>query len=272
MSNVLRRTITGVGIVTVVVCCLLLGAYSFFILCALIAFLGLREFYHLFSLTRSHLRSVAGYSLWFALFTALYLFRFHQVGWKGWLICVPAISLIFLTVLFKKSANPFQELALTFFGHLYVSIPFVVLYMSAFALNSEMFNKDVLLGYFFLLWANDTGAYAAGSLMGRHPLAPAISPKKTWEGSAGGVAVAVAVAFINGYLFQDLSLPFWFVTGAIVVIMGTLGDLVKSVMKRSLGVKDSGTILPGHGGILDRFDSLIGSVPVFFTYLTILGS
>jgi phosphatidate cytidylyltransferase len=144
------------------------------------------------------------------------------------------------------------------------------LFSTPFVLNRESFNANIILGYFFFLWANDSGAYITGSLFGRTPLAPVISPKKTWEGSAGGALMVVVVVFIDHYLFKDLSLISWFVIGFFVIVMGTAGDLIKSVMKRSRNVKDSGKILPGHGGILDRFDSMIGSVPFVYLYLSLL--
>ncbi|MBA4054058.1 MAG: hypothetical protein C0490_05035 [Marivirga sp.] len=180
------------------------------------------------------------------------------------------ISFIFMTVIFVKSENPFSELAFIFLGHIYITLPLILLYFTAFVLDKDVFNKNVILGYFLLLWANDSGAYICGSLFGKYKLAPIVSPNKTWEGSAGGALLVIVLVYINCYLFKDLSLLNWTVLGITVIVIGTLGDLVKSVMKRSRGKKDTGNILPGHGGILDRFDSLIGSVPFVYSYLATL--
>ena len=146
----------------------------------------------------------------------------------------------------------------------------ILLYRCAFVLSDDLFSPNVILGYFFFLWANDTGAYVCGSLFGKNKLAPGISPNKTWEGSAGGAFLVIVLVSVNYYFFRDLSLANWMVIGIIVIVMGTLGDLTKSVLKRSRNVKDCGRMLPGHGGILDRFDSLMGSVPLVYTYLSSL--
>jgi phosphatidate cytidylyltransferase len=217
------------------------------------------------------IRVLAGLALSATLMISVVLYRSQYIDDRILLINLPLISFIFLTVLFLKSEAPFSELAFIFLGQFYVTLPFILLYCLAFALDQNIYNKELLLGYFFLLWANDTGAYISGSLFGKHPLTPVISPKKTWEGSAGGAFLVIALVFVNYYLFRDLALTGWAVSGFMVLVMGTLGDLVKSVMKRSKGVKDSGTILPGHGGILDRFDSLIGSIPFVYIYVLLLG-
>lgn len=270
MSEIFRRAITGTGIITVIVTSVLMGRYTFFMVCSIISMIGLFEFYRLFEITKSPLRLIAGLVLSASLLMTVFLFTVEFADWKVLLINLPLFSFIFITVLFQKSENPFSELAFIFLGQVYVILAFILLYSCAFVLDKDVFSKNVILGYFFCLWANDTGAYVCGSLFGKYHLAPAISPNKTWEGSAGGAALVVVVLYINYHFFKDLSLTNWMVLGVTVIVMGTLGDLVKSVMKRSRNVKDTGSILPGHGGILDRFDSLIGSVPFVYGYLATL--
>ena len=272
MSSFFRRTFTGIGIVGFSIGAVLLGPYSFFFFCLLTCLLGLWEFYRLLQITNNRIRSVAGVLLSASLLLTVFLFTVLQQDWKILLLNVPLISFIFCTVLFIVSENPFQSLGIVFLGQVYITLPFVLLSVIGFVPDRAAFNQHIVLGYFFLLWSNDTGAYLSGSLLGRTPLAPVISPKKTWEGSAGGVLLTAATVYMLSKSFRDLLLTDWIVLGIIVIVMGTLGDLVKSVMKRSLRVKDSGTILPGHGGILDRFDSLIGSVPFVYSYLSLIAT
>jgi phosphatidate cytidylyltransferase len=126
-----------------------------------------------------------------------------------------------------------------------------------------------MLGFLLILWLNDTGAYLIGSWIGKHKLFERISPKKTWEGSMGGAFMALLTSWGMALLVKGIPLWQWISIGLIIVIFGTLGDLVESMLKRSLGIKDSGTILPGHGGILDRFDALLLAVPFVFVFLAI---
>jgi phosphatidate cytidylyltransferase len=127
----------------------------------------------------------------------------------------------------------------------------------------------MVIGYLVILWLNDTGAYFIGSLLGKHRLFERISPKKSWEGSIGGAALSLITAWAVSLVFTDISLWKWLVMAGIISITGTLGDLVESMLKRSLDVKDSGSLLPGHGGILDRFDAVFLSVPFVFVFLSL---
>jgi phosphatidate cytidylyltransferase len=135
----------------------------------------------------------------------------------------------------------------------------------------EAFSPGIVVGFFLLLWANDTGAYLTGISLGRHRLMERISPKKSWEGFIGGMVIAVLVAwFISGWL-GVVSRYSWIIISVIISIAGTYGDLAESMLKRSLGVKDSGTIMPGHGGFLDRFDSTVISFPLVFLFISVFG-
>jgi len=129
------------------------------------------------------------------------------------------------------------------------------------------FSYEIPLWVLFLIWANDTGAYLFGITMGKHRLFERISPKKSWEGFAGGVIVSLTFAYLMSNLFDQISVEHWLVVALLVVVFGTFGDLVESMLKRSKGVKDSGTILPGHGGVLDRFDALFLAIPMIYAYL-----
>ena len=132
------------------------------------------------------------------------------------------------------------------------------------------YNYEILIGYFFVLWANDTGAYLVGRKLGRTKLFERISPKKTWEGSMGGLFFGLLLGYVNSLLFTGLGTLTWMSLALIIVLFGSLGDLVESLFKRSLGIKDSGKILPGHGGVLDRFDGIFISAPMVYTFLKVL--
>lgn len=267
MSNFFQRTVTGIAIVTVIIGAVMIGAYSFLVLCFLINLLGLIEFYRLFQIHQHPVRRGLGVLLSATLFITLCPYILGVVDPRVLLINLPLISIIYITELYHKSDTPFSNLAFIFLGIVYITIPIILFFSCAVGFSDKLYHPEIILGYLFLLWANDTGAFITGSLLGKHPLFERISPKKTWEGSAGGAIFVTGVVFINNLFFTEISLAGWAVIGATVIIMGTFGDLVKSMMKRSLHVKDSGTILPGHGGILDRFDSLIGSAPFVYASL-----
>lgn len=148
-----------------------------------------------------------------------------------------------------------------------------MLFHLGFYVNNGFTNNysfQIILGFFILLWVNDTGAYLAGRFFGKHKLFERISPNKTWEGSIGGTLVTVAGAYILSIFFTNLNLTNWVVLSILVAVFGGLGDLAESMLKRSLGVKDSGKLLPGHGGVLDRIDGLLLSVPFVYSYLHLI--
>ena len=157
-------------------------------------------------------------------------------------------------------------------SQMYIALPFSLLNVLAFNATSDglvAFNTLLPLSVFIFLWVNDTGAYCAGSLLGRHKLFPRISPGKSWEGSIGGGLFVLAAAYIISIYFDGVLLTTieWLGLGLVVTVFGTWGDLVESLFKRTLGIKDSGNILPGHGGMLDRFDSALLAIPTAVIYL-----
>jgi len=188
------------------------------------------------------------------------------------------VSIVYLMVaeLYMKAKDPINNWAYTMLSQLYIALPLSLLNVLAYRSNSYDIQYTYLtpLAVFVFLWINDAGAYCVGSLLGRHKLFPRISPGKSWEGSIGGglLVMAVAVAiwhFTTQYDVNELGLTAleWAGLGLVVVVFGTWGDLIESLFKRTLGIKDSGNILPGHGGMLDRFDSTLMAVPAAVVYL-----
>ena len=169
----------------------------------------------------------------------------------------------FISEIFKNKANPVNNLAYIFLGQVYTAVPFI--FLTAIKVDG---SSIFLLAFFIFIWANDTFAYLVGITFGKHKLCERISPKKSWEGFFGGLIGTLAVAFAVSYFAEtQLNMTEWFGFAAIVVIFGILGDLLESLIKRSIGVKDSGAIMPGHGGLLDRFDSLLLAAPIICVYL-----
>lgn len=195
-------------------------------------------------------------------------------------VLLPMVPIIMVIELYRRQEKPFDSLAHTFFSILYSAVPFSMFPFAAFSrtgLNSILphpgiiFSPGIIIGFFILIWANDTGAYLTGMTLGRHKLMMRISPKKTWEGFIGGILIASLVAWFISDWLSVMDKIHWIIISLIISVAGTYGDLIESMLKRSSGVKDSGTILPGHGGFLDRFDSTIISFPLVYLFISLFG-
>jgi len=177
----------------------------------------------------------------------------------------PILFLAFIFELFAKDERPFVNIAILILGAIYIGTPFALLCYIAF--YGDYFYANTVFGLLLLTWSNDTGAYLVGSKWGKTKMLPDISPKKSWEGYIGGVIVTLLIALVISYFFREFTWVDWLVIGALVSIFGPLGDLIESMLKRSIHVKDSGSLLPGHGGFLDRFDAFIFMMPFVTTYI-----
>jgi phosphatidate cytidylyltransferase len=196
------------------------------------------------------------------------------------MVVIPMMIVMIIAELYRREEKPFDSLAHTFFALLYTTLPFSMFPFAAFGykgLNSLIphasysFSPGIILGFFILIWANDTGAYLVGISFGRHRLMERISPKKSWEGFFGGVIAAIIVAFLLSGWFGVVNNIHWIIIAVLISVAGTYGDLAESMLKRSIGVKDSGTVMPGHGGFLDRFDSAIISFPLVYLFIALFG-
>lgn len=176
------------------------------------------------------------------------------------------IAASFYVELYQKSTHPFENIAQLLLGYIYTSLPFSM-FVALGYMNEGGYSYELPLGTLLLIWANDTGAYLVGITFGRNRLFERISPKKSWEGFIGGGLFSLLFAYLISSYFQSITSGHWLALAGIVVLGGTLGDLVESMFKRSKDIKDSGSILPGHGGVLDRFDALLLVAPIVYCYL-----
>lgn len=273
-KNLIQRIVTGIIFIVVLVCAIWFSVWTMAGLFLLIVILGLWEFYGLAEKAGAHPQKYFGVIVGSSMIAVVFLSKSYLL-YLAYLIH-PLIFFPFFIELFRKKENPFSNIGWTILGWLYVVLPFGLLVLNfvpflflkneSSIFQQHVYNPRPLLCIFILIWMGDTMAYVCGRLFGKHKLFERISPKKTWEGFIGGlVFTIVAGGFLGKWFFADPG-NFnqeikWMCIGATLAIFGMLGDLVESLLKRSVGVKDSGNLLPGHGGILDRFDGLLLAYP-----------
>ena len=273
ISNFIQRAVTGVLFVIVLVGCILYSPLSFGILFTIISALSVHEFAQLVSKSSEVSINKTITALGGAyLFLALMSFCTQQsVGARVFLPYLGLLLYMMITELYLKKKNPTGNWAYSMLSQLYVALPFALLNVLAFQNSPETgsvtYNPILPLSIFVFIWLSDTGAYCVGSLIGKHRLFERISPKKSWEGSIGGGIFSIASSLGFAHFFPFMPGWQWVGLAIVVVIFGTWGDLTESLMKRQLGIKDSGNILPGHGGMLDRFDSALMAIPAAVVYL-----
>ena len=276
MKNFIIRTITGIIFVAAVVASFL-RPEAMVLLFSIVTGLTVWEFTGLVNqrpdvTVNRFISTVAAVYFFYAM---TYFCSDIYAGVAKSVVFIPyLVTTLYLLVaaLYLKQKDHIQDWAYTMLAQMYIALPFSLLNVLAFNATNQgvvAFNTLLPLSVFVFLWVNDSGAYCCGSLLGRHKLFPRISPGKSWEGSIGGAVFVLAAAWaISSFLDgQMLTLPEWLGLGLTVVVFGTWGDLVESLFKRTLGIKDSGNILPGHGGMLDRFDSSLLAIPAAVVYL-----
>ncbi len=270
MKEFLIRSVSGLIYAAVMIGSIMLHPLIFFAVFLFILILGMTEFYRICSTEEQRPLVIPGITAGILVFSAFFLTKFSQADSKIFLL-IPASGLILMVLpMFRQKGNAIWTSALTFLGIIYVSLPISIFNLLVYHPYKEGFNYQVVLFLFLILWLNDTGAYITGKLAGKHKMFPRISPKKSWEGLAGGLLMAFLVTLLCHPLFPDIPALHLWILCPVIVITGTLGDLIESAWKRAAGVKDSGKLMPGHGGILDRFDSLILAAPAAFITITLL--
>lgn len=276
-SNFVKRAIFGALFVIIMVGSFF-WAETMILLFALITGLSLWEYTGLVNKIKGvkvnrTISTLAGVCLFF-------WFTWYQTplisGISGFIVYILILIYLFVSELYRKNENPIHSWAYTMLGQFYIALPLSLINVLAFQPNIQYgpsYDMLLPLSVFILLWTNDTGAYCSGSLFGKHKLFPRVSPGKSWEGSIGGGILSMIVAGVIGFYANQGSTPDilniyqWVGLGLVVVVFGTWGDLVESLFKRTIGIKDSGNVIPGHGGMLDRFDSSLLAIPAAVVYL-----
>jgi phosphatidate cytidylyltransferase len=264
------RAITAFFFTIVMLGSIFLGGYTFTFFYLILSLAALFEFFGMIKTAgiRPH-RNIALFAaaLIFLMTAGYHLLQFET---KFMLLIVPLIFSVFISELYKKEKIPFSNISYTFVGFIYVTVPFCFFYSLGFIQNQSAYNFHLPLSFLLMLWASDTGQYLFGVKFGKTRLFERHSPKKSWEGFIGGVFTSVLVSYLISLFFTEISPLVFGGMAVLIVCFGTLGDLVESMLKRSLNVKDSGNILPGHGGFLDRFDGLLIAAPVVYAYLYLI--
>lgn len=274
MKNVLTRSLTGLLYVAIIVGAVLAGSWWFWGLTVLLGILGINEFNRItnknFVSNTTTMIDLIGTVMLITGATVLFRTSQHFMpDLRSAIICLfgygVCIIIRFIAQLYMHDGNPLSHLAHSILGQVYIAVPLALL-----GILYGVAGKYLILAMFILIWLSDTGAFCVGSLIGKHRLFERISPKKSWEGFLGGMAFCIAASAIFAWCFPPATngMNIWEMIGfgAIVCVAATWGDLIESMIKRSLGVKDSGNLLPGHGGILDRIDSLLLVVPSITLY------
>lgn len=276
MKNFIIRALTGIAIVAVQVLCTYLSPLSLAGLFLLLTALTVNEFLGIVSL-----KGQVQVNRPIVIVGSCYLFFAFWLNCltRGGSLVVFAPYLVFLLYCYIKELyshhdNPIVNLGVTMLSQIYIVLPLSLINLLAFG-NFACFSGEapfyaIPLAIYIFIWASDTGAYLSGSLLGRHKLFPRISPKKSWEGSIGGALLTVGAAVAVAHFYGFMNVWQWIGMALVVVVFGTYGDLTESMIKRHLGIKDSGNILPGHGGLLDRLDSMFFAIPAVIVYLYML--
>lgn len=285
LKTLTTRALTAAVFVGVLLACINYNYISFTLLFFGVSIWGLIEFYQIAEkLGAKPFKAIGIFSA--MLIYAIAALKNPDYGLPSFSFLVPVLfAVLFIAALFSKQDQPVLNLAYTIFGVVYAVIPFTLLNQIAVMRLPECgdadvvcetgklcYNPHLILGIILLIWASDTFAYLVGSLMGKHKLYEKISPGKTWEGSIGGGLLTLASTLLISKWYPELDQMQWLAVAAIIVVFGTCGDLIESLLKRQAGIKDSGTIMPGHGGILDRFDSLLFVSPFLYAYLSYIFS
>ena len=288
LKTLITRAITAAVFVVVLLAGICFNYITFSSLFFLVSIWGLIEFYQLSEKLGAKPYKTMG------IVVGAFMFLYSIISNTNAVLFLPLeavfplilvlIFSVFIVALFDNKPNVILNITYTFTGILYTIVPFMLLLNitcldRAFTFNNVTnlwyndcapYNFHYVLGIILLIWASDVGAYLVGSLIGKHKLFERISPGKTWEGTIGAFIINIGCAFIIAHLFQELALKHWIVISVLVSVFGTIGDLVESMFKRQAGIKDSGKIMPGHGGILDRFDSLLFVSPFVYAYLCLI--
>lgn len=268
-SNLVQRSITSLVGAALILAALIYSDWTYFLIFAGILGTSQMEFYKLSGLDGMLPLKTFGTILGLLIFAVTFMIEKERLSHEYLFLLFPLLSLTFFIKLYKKTdKKPFTGVAYTYLGIFYVAVPISLLNLAVFSVDA-VYHYEILIGCLLILWASDSGAYFAGTRFGKTKLFERVSPKKSWEGFLGGAFAAILVAFVLSQYFVVLEDWKWLVIAGIIIIAGTYGDLIESLFKRSIAIKDSGSVLPGHGGFMDRFDGLLLSAPFITAFLKI---
>lgn len=266
LSNLQQRIVIGILGVAVIVASITYSQWTYLLFMLALSNLTQAEFYTLIKEDGDDPLTRWGLLNGTFLHAITFFVAKDMLPTKAYMVFFVMLGVIFISELYRKTSHPFENIAYTMLGVFYVAMPLALLHFACF--SGGIFSPQIAIGIFVLLWSSDTGAYFAGRSLGKTKLFPRISPNKTWEGFIGGVLLTIVSAMVMSIYFEDLSWVKWLSLAIIIPITSTYGDLIESMLKRSLMVKDSSTLLPGHGGLLDRFDGMLFTAPFVSFYLS----
>jgi phosphatidate cytidylyltransferase len=271
LSELIKRSLSGIVFIAVMLGAILWNPFSLFLLLVSISIIALYEYFQIFKGRGFTPFSMGGIVAGLLILILVFFVSQSYLPAKYLeLLMLPVIGMWF-SFIFVKRVEHIQSVMITMTGLIYIMLPLSLLpFITQNRLTGFEYNPEILIGVLFIVWTYDTGAYLSGILLGKHRMAPLISPKKSWEGFFGGMVFAALVCIVFSKFTTILNITDWIILSFIVVLTGTAGDLFESLIKREAGVKDSGKIMPGHGGILDRFDSLLFIIPFVFLYLYLI--
>lgn len=262
------RTLSGFFFVVIIVGSIWVSPYTYAIAFAIIAAWTVFEFHKLTNkLSEIEVLPFLSIIGTIILFTTSFLYASQLLNYPGYSVYGLYVVLVLIVELYRKKENPIHNWAYFLLGQVIIALPFALL---NFILYIESYQPLLLIAVFAMIWINDTGAYLVGITFGKNRLFERISPKKSWEGFFGGAITTLISGYVFSSFIPEISLIEWLIFAEIVVVFGTFGDLLESLMKRTVHVKDSGDVIPGHGGLLDRFDSMLLVAPAIFIYLSFL--
>jgi phosphatidate cytidylyltransferase len=265
MNNFWQRLFTGIAFVGIISASVIWSPLTCMALFLIVNLFCMAEFYKLFGLNK--LYTLTGIVSGTFLYLSVSLYAAGIIAPVYVLIIFPLLFVLLIPVIFNPDEDLFRHIGTMLFGLLYISLPLSLFVFTAFPDNEYVYNYHFLLAVLVFTWVNDTMAYVSGSLFGKHKFYEKLSPKKTWEGVAGGFVFTLLFSYVFYRFYPDLALIHWIFIAIIVSVFAIIGDLFESRIKRGLNIKDSGTFFPGHGGFLDRFDALLFVIPFNFIYI-----
>ncbi len=292
MKNVLTRSLSGVFLVVIVIGSVWFNSLTNYFLFLFILIFGLYEFYRFAKAVDYYPNEKLGIASGIIIYTVSYLTAANILPINFLGIIIPLLIFISISEMYRQKKHPINNISITIMGLVYIVLPLSLIHFLVLSTKSNIdidsndiinsipslkanfqtiyYHSFIIIGYFIIQWVSDTGAFVFGISFGKHRLFERISPKKSWEGAIGGFITTIGAAFLTNYLFPQLGLKNWIFISLIITLFGIFGDLIESLFKRSVNVKDSGKIMPGHGGILDRFDSTLIALPMVYFYLQII--